>query len=283
MDAKGIVLGYFFGPRRDSLPNLDHVRGLRAEDSITIAMFGHLGLTEETWTIIGRRPDWHPDAWPVPAFGRIDVFGEKAWRVRYHDPSLAWLADERIGLDEAHMLPRDGLLGSGAMESRISRLLPQATRQENGSAISDTVATGSIQVGAPADVAASILPSGAEVEADDRSTPAGPEAHAEDEDAQHAVQVFIPLSTDGMGTDEDWHWLEELEDQLDDQVNQEQVGELDGNEIGEGEWCLYLYGQNADALAATVLSVLRGWPVPTGSYLLKRYGDTGAAVVRIDL
>jgi len=124
IDGKGTVLGYFFGPRRDEPPTTDDVRELLARDSIEVAMFGDLGLIEGRWPVIAPLPRWDPARWPVPDFGRIDVVtGKRAWRVRYQDPSLKWLSDEACDIGEARALPRDGLMGAGAVEKWLSHLL----------------------------------------------------------------------------------------------------------------------------------------------------------------
>jgi hypothetical protein len=124
MDGKGIVLGYFFGPRRDDLPRASDVGEPFARDSIEIAMFGHLGLIGGRWPIIGPLPNWNTASWPVPIFGRIDVLsGKRAWRVRYDDRDLKWLSDEEVEVDEARTLPRDRLMGAGAVETWLARVL----------------------------------------------------------------------------------------------------------------------------------------------------------------
>ena len=123
-DGRGTVLGYFFGPRRDDLPMPNDVGELRGEDSIEIAIFGDLGMIEGRWPVIGPLPGWKSENWPVPDFGRIDaVSGNRAWRVRYQDPDLKWLSEEEITVSEASALPRDRLMGAGAVERWLSHLL----------------------------------------------------------------------------------------------------------------------------------------------------------------
>lgn len=124
MDGRGTVLGYFFRPRRDDQPTSNDLATLRAADSIDVALFGDLGLIEGRWPVIGQLPAWRSEDWPVPSFGRIDaVSGKRAWRARYRDPDLKLLSDEEIGVREARMLPKDGLMGAGAVERWLSHLL----------------------------------------------------------------------------------------------------------------------------------------------------------------
>jgi hypothetical protein len=126
MDGRGVVLGYFFRPRRDARPAMDQVGELRAADAVEVALFGDLGLIEGRWTVIGSLPGWEPEKWPIPDFGRIDaVSGKRAWRARYRDPDLKLLSDEEIDVCEARTLPKDGLMGVGAVERWLSHLLEQ--------------------------------------------------------------------------------------------------------------------------------------------------------------
>jgi hypothetical protein len=124
IDGGGTVLGYFFRPRRDHLPTTHDVGALRREDSFEVAMFGDLGLIEGRWPVLGTATDWKAECWPVPTFGRIDIVsGNRAWRVQYRDPDLKWMSDEEINVEQARTLPRDRLMGAGAVEAWLSHLL----------------------------------------------------------------------------------------------------------------------------------------------------------------
>ena len=52
----GVLLGYFFGPRRQAQAGIDDVRHLRPEQAVLVGRFGHLGLTGGTWPLLGRAP-----------------------------------------------------------------------------------------------------------------------------------------------------------------------------------------------------------------------------------
>jgi hypothetical protein len=69
---EGILLGYFFGPRRDDVPTLDELKSLSASDAVLVDRFGHLGLVRGTWPLLGRIDGWDRGAWPTPAFGRFE-------------------------------------------------------------------------------------------------------------------------------------------------------------------------------------------------------------------
>jgi hypothetical protein len=64
------------------------------------------------------------------------------------------------------------------------------------------------------------------------------------------------------------------------------VGEYDGNEIGEGEFTIWLYGPDAGKLAEEVQQVLASHPVPAGSFLYACHGpveDEDAQVEKIPI
>ncbi|WP_425308290.1 Imm26 family immunity protein [Ammonicoccus fulvus] len=42
----GVLLGYFFGPRREAVPSLSDVEELTPDDAIRVGKFGHLGLKQ---------------------------------------------------------------------------------------------------------------------------------------------------------------------------------------------------------------------------------------------
>ncbi|MEK6234968.1 MAG: immunity 26/phosphotriesterase HocA family protein, partial [Planctomycetales bacterium] len=66
--SKEIVLAYFFGPRRDSLPETSQLQHLTPDDSLKVLMVGFLGLKEGSWPIIGKTTTWSRDCWPIPQY-----------------------------------------------------------------------------------------------------------------------------------------------------------------------------------------------------------------------
>ena len=54
------LFGYFFGPRRRALPSLEELKRLTPDDAINACHFGHLGLVQNEWPIIGRNEPWEP-------------------------------------------------------------------------------------------------------------------------------------------------------------------------------------------------------------------------------
>ena len=100
--------------------------------------------------------------------------------------------------------------------------------------------------------------------------------------AEQAVLVYIKLSDNEFGSEEERDGLFELEDRLEQRIIENDAGELDGNEFGEGYCILYMYGPNADNLKKSIFQILKEAELPTGSYLIKRYGMPGAREKRID-
>lgn len=126
MDGRGGVLGYFFGPRRDTVPSLEEVHDLDPGQTLRIIRFGDLGLIENEWPIIGQSKAWERDHWPLPDFGRLEEVSGRALRVEYSEDNLAAAAGETQGpRDEVAKLPRDALSGAGAVELVLTHLLPR--------------------------------------------------------------------------------------------------------------------------------------------------------------
>jgi hypothetical protein len=55
---------------------------------------------------------------------------------------------------------------------------------------------------------------------------------------------------------------------------------MDGNEIGEGECTLFMYGPDADRLFAAIERRLRASRMAKGGSVVKRYGDADDPRVR---
>lgn len=86
------------------------------------------------------------------------------------------------------------------------------------------------------------------------------------------VRLHIPLSDGDLGTDEERRRWDDLENLLEKTVQSEGIGDLDGNEIGGGEYTMWLYGRDSTVLANRVKSVCRQQNLPTGCRLYVRHG-----------
>ena len=123
-NAAGVLLGYFFGPRRDVVPGIDAFAGLRPEDAILVRKVGDLGLTKGTWPVLGRLPSWDRLAWPVPVFVRYEELSGRSFRVFYDDDDPGRvLREEPTSPGEGEQGPKDGLMGAGFAEKALTRLL----------------------------------------------------------------------------------------------------------------------------------------------------------------
>lgn len=103
---------------------------------------------------------------------------------------------------------------------------------------------------------------------------------------KHAVLVHLRLSNDAFGTREEMQSIHALSDRLEAKIIDAQAGEFDGDEFGQGECVLFMYGPNADTLFAAIESELRASPLSRGGWAIKRYGpadDATAEEVRIEL
>ncbi|MFC4763904.1 hypothetical protein [Dyella koreensis] len=67
-----------------------------------------------------------------------------------------------------------------------------------------------------------------------------------------------------------------LEDELTEAISHARSGEYDGNEIGQGELVLFMYGPNAESLLASVEAKLRESELTRLSLITIRYGGPGA-------
>jgi hypothetical protein len=66
--------------------------------------------------------------------------------------------------------------------------------------------------------------------------------------------------------------LATLEDRLIEVVAHSESDEYDGNEFGEGETILYLYGPNAETLFSAIEGTLRGYPLCQNARVVIRHG-----------
>jgi hypothetical protein len=103
---------------------------------------------------------------------------------------------------------------------------------------------------------------------------------------EHAVIVHLQLDDPGFGSAEMRESIYELQGSLTDAINKAKVGEFDGDDFGQGECLLFMYGPNADLLFDTVEPILKQSPHAKGGFAIKRYGeatDPRAREVKIKL
>jgi hypothetical protein len=125
-NPKGVLLGYFFGPRREQVPSIADTRKLTASEAILVGKFGHLGVKGSRWPILGRDPDWDRDAWPMPVLVRYEELTGRTFHAFYDpDDPLTLVREEQVAPGVAEQGPRDSMMGAGFVEERLSRLLSE--------------------------------------------------------------------------------------------------------------------------------------------------------------
>jgi hypothetical protein len=124
LNPKGVLLGYFFGPRRSEVPSLSKVAGLKPADAVLVQKFGHLGLTQGKWPVLGQSDGWDRADWPMPVFIRHEQITGRTLRVFYddNDPNN-FLGEEQIPPGLSEQGPRDGLMGAGYAEKILTKIL----------------------------------------------------------------------------------------------------------------------------------------------------------------
>jgi hypothetical protein len=103
--------------------------------------------------------------------------------------------------------------------------------------------------------------------------PLDPEPRPAQAPPEQSVVAHLRLSKGKFGTPGDVTACQRLETKLEERIERAQVGEMDGNEIGEGECTLFMYGPDADQLFAAIEPSLRASRLAKGGTIVKRYGD----------
>ncbi|MFC8730863.1 Imm26 family immunity protein [Luteimicrobium sp. NPDC057192] len=117
----GVLFGYFFGPWRDELPSLTEAQGLAPDDAVLVGKFGHLGLKQGRWRLLGRDRDWDRDALPMPAFVRYEELTGRSLKVTYDDDDPNRLVRvEEIPSGAVEQGPKEGLMGAGFVEKVLT-------------------------------------------------------------------------------------------------------------------------------------------------------------------
>jgi hypothetical protein len=123
-NPEAALLGYFFGPRRAEVPSLYDVANLAPGDAVLVGKFGHLGLTQGKWPLLGHLDDWDRAAWSTPVFVRYEELTGRSFKVFYDDDDPNKLVrEEQIAPGSAEQVPKDGLMGAGFVEKALTELL----------------------------------------------------------------------------------------------------------------------------------------------------------------
>ncbi len=120
----GVLFGYFFGPKREKIPGIGELRTLVPENAVLVGQFGDLGLFEGGWPLIGYSEPWDRNIWPMLPLVRIDAVSGEAWLVEYSDSDpIRQISITPCDPAEAKKFPKERLMGSGAVEIRLTKLL----------------------------------------------------------------------------------------------------------------------------------------------------------------
>ena len=88
--------------------------------------------------------------------------------------------------------------------------------------------------------------------------------------------VIVRAALPAIDMDDVMDQLSALEDQLIAVITSAHVGEFDGNEVGQDELKLYMYGPDAENLFSTVEPVLRRASLTSASIATVRRGPPGS-------
>jgi len=124
------------------------------------------------------------------------------------------------------------------------------------------------------------VPFGAGCSRSDQETPP-PERAIASQASEHAVLVHLKLSDDGFGSREEFAKATGLEKLLEEAIARAGVGELDGNEVGGGEFVIYTYGPDADRLQEVVQPLVLEARWATGGRIRVRRGAPGAPEIEV--
>lgn len=122
----GVMLGYFFGPRRVKAPDANLMNSLTASQAVLAARFKDSALARGEWHPVGSLERFDRSAWPVPAFHRFDGSttyvpdnGTSDWRVEYSDDNLIVPVAERPAEATDLTLPEDIAYDAGLLAQEV--------------------------------------------------------------------------------------------------------------------------------------------------------------------
>lgn len=130
----GIMYGYFF-ENKEELYEGDFNRIIKNERCLLKARFGDLHLRDGTWPIIDGITYAIPNEWAEDHFTRKLHDYEKRqfgpeynyWMIKYSHHNLAHETARAPSVIQDRTMPRDGLLGAGAVEAALKALLSGRT------------------------------------------------------------------------------------------------------------------------------------------------------------
>ena len=117
----GIIVAWFSDKRFKEIPDLAEIELIV---NFTFKWrIGDLSLIDNTWFILGKKQNFKSEDWPVPAFINKDPISNKAWEVKYKENDIETIQSETLTDFSREDLDRDSLLGAGAVELRLDKLV----------------------------------------------------------------------------------------------------------------------------------------------------------------
>lgn len=99
---------------------------------------------------------------------------------------------------------------------------------------------------------------------------------------EHRVTAHFTLTDENFGTRAERDAVHAAEERMDTLARQAGVGDVDGDEFGNGGVTIYAYGPDADALFSVIEPELRALPLRP-AYVHLNHGDSTEPPTRIDL
>lgn len=118
-----VLVGYFFGPKLDAMPDQQYISNLQPDRAIKIWIFGDSLLKDGSWSIIGRISNWSRGQWPTPKFLGVDPLSNKAWLISYADDDPRMEIGRERCEPEIQGYEKGMLLGSALVVAKLSKLL----------------------------------------------------------------------------------------------------------------------------------------------------------------
>lgn len=214
------------------------------------------------WTVVGNRPvaeDMPLPAWRevFPAEGRVDVVDYSGQHRRpAQDAEPEVLPDRELF---APALLEDALRAKHGLQPWLDYYSDMAPNE-----MTTTARLFGANPAEPAQVAKDV------------------ETGDYDPDSEQSVFVYFTLDGGDHGTDAQREAVFQAERILEAELEQAGIGQIEGNEFGDGQAALFAYGPDADALFAAMEPQLRMVPLRP-AYALLRYGGPDKPRTRIDL
>jgi Immunity protein 26 len=130
----GILLGYFFGPRRVRAPETSWMESRLPAHAVLVARFRDQALFRGQWPLLHRWGGFDRSQWPVPPFHRFDgsvtlspgAIAVTDWRVEYGDDNLITPVDEQPAFGPDLRLDDDAVFDARSLREAVGARLVAA-------------------------------------------------------------------------------------------------------------------------------------------------------------